>query len=256
MFLSIDVGNTQTALGLFDHDGTMVQGWRMTTDATQTSDMLHSQLFTFFQKDGINLTQVEAGGISCVVPVITRAWTRCFENLLHKPLTSINALSTHNIRFTISHPEFIGADRIANSVAAVERYGCPVIVVDFGTATNLDVVDKNGVFRGGAISPGIMISANALFARAAKLSSIPIKAPENVLGNNTESAVQAGIVIGAAAQAEGLVSRTLKEPGIEGATVIATGGLANTVSEATDIFDVVDPQLTLRGISLIWKQSQ
>ena len=234
MFLSIDVGNTQTAIGLFDSEGTMVRGWRMPTDQSDTSDILHGRLFTFFQKDGLNLNDVEAGGLSCVVPVITRAWQRCFN---------------------IPHPELVGADRIANSVAATERYGYPVIVVDFGTATNLDVVDKDGVFRGGAISPGIMISANALFARAAKLSSIPIKAPETVLGNTTESAVQAGIVVGAAAQAEGLVARTLKEPGIEGATVIATGGLANTVSEATDVFDVVDPQLTMRGIYLIWKQS-
>ena len=245
MFLSIDVGNTQTAIGLFDSEGTMVRGWRMPTDQSDTSDILHGRLFTFFQKDGLSLDDVEAGGLSCVVPVITRAWQRCFELLLNKPLTRINALSTDKIRFNIPHPELVGADRVANSVAATERYGYPVIVVDFGTATNLDVVDKDGVFRGGAISPGIMISANALFARAAKLSSIPIKAPETVLGNTTESAVQA----------EGLVARTLKEPGIEGATVIATGGLANTVSEATDVFDVVDPQLTMRGIYLIWKQS-
>ncbi len=223
MFLSIDVGNTQTAIGLFDSEGTMVRGWRMPTDQSDTSDILHGRLFTFFQKDGLNLNDVEAGGLSCVVPVITRAWQRCFELLLNKPLTRINALSTDKIRFNIPHPELVGADRVANSVAATERYGYPVIVVDFGTATNLDVVDKDGVFRGGAIS--------------------------------TESAVQAGIVVGAAAQAEGLVARTLKEPGIEGATVIATGGLANTVSEATDVFDVVDPQLTMRGIYLIWKQS-
>ena len=239
MFLSIDVGNTQTAIGLFDSEGTMVRGWRMPTDQSDTSDILHGRLFTFFQKAGLSLDDVEAGGLSCVVPVITRAWQRCFELLLNKPLTRINALSTDKIRFNIPHPELVGADRVANSVAATERYGYPVIVVDFGTATNLDVVDKDGVFRGGA----------------AKLSSIPIQAPETVLGNTTESAVQAGIVVGAAAQAEGLVARTLKEPGIEGATVIATGGLANTVSEATDVFDVVDPQLTMRGIYLIWKQS-
>ena len=255
MFLAIDVGNTQTTLGLFDEKGQMLHGWRMSTNSIDTADMLHGRLFTFFMKDGLLLDDISAGGIACVVPAISRAWKRCFELLLNKPLTRINALSTDKIRFNIPHPELVGADRIANSVAATERYGYPVIVVDFGTATNLDVVDKDGVFRGGAISPGIMISANALFARAAKLSSIPIKTPETVLGNTTESAVQAGIVVGAAAQAEGLVTRTLKEPGIEGATVIATGGLANTVSEATDVFDVVDPQLTMRGIYLIWKQS-
>ena len=151
MFLSIDVGNTQTAIGLFDSEGTMVRGWRMPTDQSDTSDILHGRLFTFFQKDGLSLDDVEAGGLSCVVPVITRAWQRCFELLLNKPLTRINALSTDKIRFNIPHPELVGADRVANSVAATERYGYPVIVVDFGTATNLDVVDKDGVFRGGAI---------------------------------------------------------------------------------------------------------
>ena len=177
MFLSIDVGNTQTAIGLFDSEGTMVRGWRMPTDQSDTSDILHGRLFTFFQKDGLSLDDVEAGGLSCVVPVITRAWQRCFELLLNKPLTRINALSTDKIRFNIPHPELVGADRVANSVAATERYGYPVIVVDFGTATNLDVVDKDGVFRGGAISPGIMISANALFVRAASSPAFLLRHP-------------------------------------------------------------------------------
>ena len=152
------------------------------------------------------------------------------------------------------HPERVGADRIANAVAARDRYGSPVVVVDFGTATNIDVVDDSGAYRGGAISHGLMLSENALFERAAKLSSIPIEAPASALGDDTESAVQSGLVIGAAAQAEGLVARILQEPGIGGAKIIATGGLAKTVSVATDVFDVVDPELTLRGIYLIWKR--
>ena len=152
----------------------------------------------------------------------------------------------------LQNPKKVGADRIANAVAAIKSYGSPVIVVDFGTATNIDVVDRTGTYRGGTIAPGLMLSAEALFARAAKLSSVPIAAPEHALGDSTESALQSGLVIGAAAQAEGLVARIKAELDIEDATVVGTGGLARTVSVATDLFDVVDPDLTLRGIREIW----
>ena len=149
-------------------------------------------------------------------------------------------------------PRSVGADRIANAVAARADYGAPVIVVDFGTATNIDVVDATGAYRGGTISPGLIISASALFERAAKLSSVPIEAPVSVLGDTTETAVQSGLVIGAAAQAEGLVARIKAELDIESAPVVGTGGLARTVSQATDVFDSIDPDLTLRGIRDIW----
>ena len=125
-------------------------------------------------------------------------------------------------------------------------------MVDFGTATNIDVVDRAGAYRGGTIAPGLILSAEALFARAAKLSSVPIEAPAHALGDSTETAVQSGLVIGAAAQAEGLVARIKAELDIADATVVGTGGLARTVSVATDLFDVVDPDLTLRGIREIW----
>ena len=146
----------------------------------------------------------------------------------------------------------VGADRIANAIAAEQTYGAPVIVVDFGTATNIDVVDERGAYRGGAISPGLMLSANALFSKAAKLASIPVIAPGRALGDTTETAMQSGLVNGAAAQAEGLVSRIKAELGCPDATVVGTGGLARTVSAATDLFDVIDPDLTLRGIREIW----
>ena len=125
-------------------------------------------------------------------------------------------------------------------------------MVDFGTATNIDVVDQNGAYRGGTIGPGLMLSADALFARAAKLSSVPVENPEHALGDSTEAALQSGLVIGAAAQAEGLVARIKRELDAPNATVVGTGGLARTVSKATDLFDAVDPDLTLRGIREIW----
>lgn len=256
MFLSIDVGNTQTTLGLYDTEGVGQAGWRLATVPTDTSDMLRASLHDFFAMDGEDLDGVEAAGLACVVPVLARAWTRCLEREIGvKPLL-ITSEMAGGLNVGLPNRATIGADRLANAVAAQESYGSPVIVVDFGTATNIDVVDRDGVYRGGAISPGVMVSAAALFSHAAKLSSVPIEAPAHALGDTTETAVQSGLVIGAAAQAEGLVARIKGELDIPDAQVVATGGLARTVSAATDLFDVVDDDLTLRGVFLIWQNHE
>lgn len=251
MFLAIDVGNTQTTLGLYDSEGTGLVGWRMATNAADTSDMLHACLYAYFVKDGLNLRDVEEAALACVVPVLARAWSKCLEALLgHEPLV-ITAACDCGIELDIPEPTRLGADRIANAVAARDSYGAPVIVVDFGTATNIDVVDEKGAYRGGTIGPGLMLSANALFSRAAKISSVPIEVPPHTLGDTTQTAVQSGLVIGAAVQAEGLVKRIKDELGIHNAKVIGTGGLAHTVSAATTLFDEIDPDLTMRGIRTI-----
>ena len=252
MFLAIDVGNTQTTLGLFDEDGSLVRGWRMATDATDTSDALHARLFSYFVKDGLELGLVGDAGVASVVPALERAWRRCLEGHLgHEPLV-VRPGHACGMEIAMPQPRQVGADRIANAVAARSTYGAPVVVVDFGTATNIDVVDADGRYRGGAISPGLMLSAGALVSRAAKLASIPIEAPARALGDTTETAMQSGLVIGAAAQAEGLVARIKAEIGAPTATVVGTGGLARTVAQATTLFDVIDPDLTLRGIREIW----
>lgn len=252
MLLTIDVGNTQTTIGLFAKDGTNLIGWRMPTLHSDTSDSLRSRLHGYFAMDGFAFDEVEDACVASVVPVLTRAWLRCFQRMLgHDPLL-VGPGASCGMPLDLQNPKKVGADRIANAVAAIKSYGSPVIVVDFGTATNIDVVDRTGTYRGGTIAPGLMLSAEALFARAAKLSSVPIAAPEHALGDSTESALQSGLVIGAAAQAEGLVARIKAELDIEDATVVGTGGLARTVSVATDLFDVVDPDLTLRGIREIW----
>ena len=252
MLLTIDVGNTQTTIGLFGDDGTNVSGWRMPTLHTDTSDSLRSRLHGYFAMDGHDFGAVQDAVVASVVPVLTRAWLRCFQRMLgHDPLL-VGAGASCGMELKLQNPGAVGADRIANAVAAVNSYGAPVIVVDFGTATNIDVVDRSGAYRGGTIAPGLILSADALFARAAKLSSVPIEAPAHALGDSTETALQSGLVIGAAAQAEGLVARIKKELRIEDATVVGTGGLARTVSVATDLFDAIDPDLTLRGIREIW----
>ena len=256
MFLASDVGNTQTTLGLFGEDGAFVRGWRMSTTATDTSDMLHSRLWGFFMKDGLSLADVTDAGVASVVPALERAWRRCLEvHLGHDPLV-VRAGENYGMQVAMPNPRQVGADRIANAIAARTTYGAPVIVVDFGTATNIDVVDEDGAYRGGAISPGLMLSAGALFSRAAKLASIPVGAPEGALGDSTEAALQSGLVIGAAAQAEGLVARIRAELGAPDATVVGTGGLARTVARATTLFDAIDPDLTLRGIREIWLLSR
>lgn len=253
MLLTIDVGNTQTTIGLFASDGTNLMCWRMPTQHTDTSDSLRSRLHGYFAMDGFNFKRVTDAAVASVVPVLTRAWLRCFQRMLgHDPLLVGNGAHC-GMKLDLNNPERVGADRIANAVAAIKSYGAPVVVVDFGTATNIDVVDRNGSYRGGTIGPGLMLSADALFARAAKLSSVPIEVPPHALGDSTETALQSGLVIGAAAQAEGLVARIKGELDIEDATVVGTGGLARTVSAATRLFDVIDPDLTLRGIREIWR---
>ena len=248
MFLAVDVGNTQTALGLYDETGAPVMGWRMATVATDTSDMLHSRLWGYFAKDGLDLGTVTQAGVACVVPVLARAWRKCLKAVMGTEPHIIDPRNDYGLEIDMPNPRQVGADRIANAIAARERYGAPVIVVDFGTATNIDVVDARGAYRGGTIAPGLMLSADALFSRAAKLSSVPIEVPPAALGTDTETAVQSGLVIGAAVQAEGLVARIKAELGIENAPVIGAGGLARTVSGATDLFDHIDGDLTLRGI--------
>ncbi len=248
MFLSIDVGNTHTTIGLFNRQGESVRSWRMPSQATDTADTLRARLFGFFTMDGLEFDEVTSAGVASVVPALTRAWQMALFAILGADPLVIAAGNSYGMPIDMPHPETVGADRIANAIAAVKTYGAPVIVVDFGTATNIDVVDQRGAYRGGAISPGLMLSAGALFSKAAKLASIPVTAPEHALGNTTETAIQSGLVIGAAAQAEGLVARIKAELGAPEATVVGTGGLASTVAQATELFDHIDPTLTLRGI--------
>ncbi len=256
MFLSIDVGNTQTTIGLFSRKGDAVHSWRMPSQHADTADTLRARLFGFFTMDGFELGEVTSAGVASVVPTLTRAWQVTLTTILDGEPLMVAPGNSYGMPIDMPNPETVGADRIANAIAAIKTYGAPVIVVDFGTATNIDVVDQAGAYRGGAISPGLMLSAGALFSKAAKLASIPVVAPAHALGNSTETAIQSGLVIGAAAQAEGLVGRIKAELGAPDATVVGTGGLASTVAQATDLFDAVDPNLTLRGIRDIWLYSQ
>ena len=260
MFLSVDVGNTQTTLGLFDEEGALLRQWRMATDRTDTADELHERLFGYFQMWGLDLMSVDYVAIASVVPILAQSWQRMARTAFEAEPLMIDATRDCGIEIDMPDPRQVGADRIANALAAKATYGAPVIVVDFGTATNIDVVDARGAFRGGAIMPGLLLSENALFSRAAKLSSVPLVVPPRALGNSTETAVQSGVVIGAATQIEGLVERIQRELAAEGdnvprATVVGTGGYSETISQATDIFDALDPDVTICGIYQIYRHA-
>lgn len=295
MFLSIDVGNTQTTIGLLER-GEIRHHWRLKTDRNDTSDELHAHLREFLRLRALSLDVVNAAAVASVVPVLTAMWETALADALGEKPGIVRGSRDCCMPIAMPYPEQVGADRIANAVEARDLYGAPAIVVDFGTATNIDVVDTEGRYRGGCIAPGLMLSASALFSRAAKLASIPIEVPPSAIGDTTEHALQAGLVLGVAAQAEGLVARIkaqladeaeqrvldeartagqVRAPG-EPATpdaetaeraeaartaalacpVVATGGLSRIIGEATDLFDTVDLDLTLRGIWRIWQHHQ
>ena len=252
MLLAIDMGNTQTAMGLFDGD-TLVQSWRMPTDRSFTADEIHVRLLGFFRMYGLSLDAVDAIAFAGVVPQLSREWHAVAERIAACAVV-VGPQTAAVTKLRAASPEQVGADRIANAVAAERFYGAPAIVVDFGTATNIDVIDDEGYYIGGAIAPGIRISMDALTARAAKLASVPLETPEHAIGRDTVECVQVGAVMGAAAMAEGLVARIKRELGAPHATVIATGGLASVVAGSTDVFDVVDGQLTIKGICEIYRR--
>lgn len=261
MLLAIDVGNTQTTLGLFEIDGTLIKQWRMATDKTDTADELHERLFGFFLMFGLDLFDVRNVALASVVPILTQEWTYLLTNDLQiDDVLLVDATRDCGIEVALRDPASLGADRIANAVAAKIRFGAPVIVVDFGTATNIDVVNRDGAFCGGAIMPGILLSAQSLFSRASKLASVPLEIPPHALGDSTTTAVQSGIVLGAAAQAEGIVARIMAELsetchglGKDELTVVATGGFSHILAPATTLFDAIEPDLTVRGIFHIWE---
>lgn len=254
MLLAVDMGNTQTALGLFDGDR-LVHAWRMPTDRSFTADELHVRLLGYFRMCAMSLKRVDAIAFAGVVPQLSREWRAVAARIATTSVT-IGAETARVTKVRAPHPAEVGADRIANATAAETYYGAPSIVVDFGTATNIDVVDAEGYYIGGAIAPGLRISMEALTDRAARLASVPLEAPAHAIGSTTVEAVQSGLVLGTAALAEGLVRRIKDELGAPDATVIATGGLASIVAGATDAFDVVDGQLTLKGIREIYRRMQ
>ncbi|MDG4657964.1 type III pantothenate kinase [Ectobacillus antri] len=253
MIFVLDVGNTNAVLGVFEQ-GTLRQHWRVETNRNKTEDEYGMLVKELLQHEGIQFSDITGIIISSVVPPIMFALERmCEKYFKRKPLVVGPGIKTGlNIKY--ENPREVGADRIVNAVAAIQMYGGPLVIVDFGTATTYCYIDEHKNYMGGAITPGIMISAEALYSRAAKLPRIEITRPSEVIGRNTVSAMQAGILFGYVGQVEGIVKR-MKEQAKTEPLVVATGGLAKLIAEESDVIDIVDPFLTLKGLYMLYERN-
>ena len=248
MLLAVDVGNTQTVLGLYDAAGHLAEHWRLASDRTRTGDELAVLLGGLLDPDG-----VDGICLSTTVPSIVREYEHVAERWAKVPLLVLGPGVAPGIAIRYDDPREVGPDRIVNAVAAKARYGAPAIVVDFGTSTNFDVVSPAGEYVGGVLSPGIEISMEALFARAARLVNIDFAAPASVIGKTTVAGLQSGLVYGFAGQVDGIVARIRGELEAPEARVIATGGLAELIAPHSASIELVDPFLTLDGLRLVWE---
>jgi type III pantothenate kinase len=254
MLLAIDVGNTQTVLGLLEGQEWVGQ-WRVATEMERTADELGVLVDRLLDLQGRSAEDVDAACLSSTVPVLVRVYEELAERYLRAPILVVGPGIRTGIPILVDDPREAGPDRIVNSLAALERYGAPCVVVDFGTATNFDAVSAAGEYVGGAIAPGIETSMDALFSRAARLVKVDFVAPPEPVGRNTVHALQSGFVFGFAGQIDGIVGRIRSQIG-ESARVVATGGLAGLIAPHSETIELVDPDLTLDGLRLVWERNQ
>lgn len=249
MLLAVDVGNTQTVLGLFAGEE-LAGHWRISSDAATTGDELRVKVGGLLALAGHDVTQVDEVILSSVVPRLTTAWEDVAREACACEAMVVGPGIRTGMTIRYDNPHEVGADRIVNAVAAVEAFGAPLIVVDFGTATTIDVIDADGAYLGGAIAPGVETSAEALFSKAARLSKVDLEAPERAIGTNTRASVQSGLMFGEAAMVDGLVRRVWAELGVE-TPVVATGGLAPRMAPICETVGHVDVDLTLTGLRIV-----
>ena len=250
MLFAIDVGNTNITIGIFDEDK-LIKTFRMISKTSRTSDEYGVFFGEWLMLNGFKLKDIDAVAISSVVPDVMHSLTSGIIKYFDvKPLIVAPGIKT-GIRVAIPNPKELGADRLVDAVAAYEMHGGPVIVIDFGTATTHDLVLADGTFAAGVTSPGIRLSANALWHGTAKLPEVEIKKVDTILGKDTVSSMQAGIYYGYVGQTEYIIRKMKEESGIPDLKVIATGGLGKLISESTDAIDIYDPELTLHGLRII-----
>jgi type III pantothenate kinase len=258
MLLAIDVGNTNIVLGVFDGT-TLVQSWRLQTLRERTADELGLIVDGLFAHSRIERVQVRGIILGSVVPPLTGTIRAMAQRYFGVPALTIEPGVETGMPILYDNPAEVGADRIVNGVAAYERFGRglnrPLIVVDFGTATTLDAITARGEYLGGAICPGVQISADALFQRAARLPRIDVRKPSRIVGRTTVGAMESGLFYGYVGMVEGLVRRMTDELGGT-ATCVATGGLADIIAPETPLIQHVDSDLTLHGLRIVWERNQ
>ena len=255
MLLVVDVGNTNIVLGVYEGE-TLKGHWRISTDRVRTTDEYGVPIMHLFLHDKtVDAEAIDGVIISSVVPPLMPTLERVSRRYFNVEPLVVGPGTKTGMAIKYDNPREVGADRIVNAVAAYEQYGGPIIIIDFGTATTYCAVLANGDYIGGVITPGVMISAEALFQRAAKLPRIEVKDPGQVINRNTVSSMQSGMFYGYVGQVEGLVAR-MKAEMPEGTKVVATGGLAQLIASATDSIDFVEPKLTLEGLRLIYDKNK
>ena len=250
----VDVGNTNTVFGVYSGEE-LVDSFRLSTDRVRTADEYGALLLPLFGRAGLDPRKAEAVVISSVVPPLHLTLDQLARRYFGKKPLFIEPGVKTGMPIRYDNPAEVGADRIVNAVAARERFGAPVIVVDFGTATTFDVVNGAGEYAGGIICPGILISAEALFAQASRLYRVDVRKPADLVGRNTATAMQAGIYYGYVGLVDGILERLMAEiPGIR--TVVATGGQADLIASGSKYIREVDPLLTLTGLKLIYEKNR
>lgn len=254
MILTIDIGNTNTVVGFFEGEN-LLESVRIGSDRTKTNDEYEILLRSLFQLKQININNFEGGIISSVVPSLTGTIVSAAEKIISCKMLKVGPGVKTGLNILYDDPKEVGSDRIVNAVGAIKKYGYPLLILDFGTATTYCVIDRNKNYLGGIIAPGIGISADALFTKTAKLPRVELEAPSKFLNKNTADAMKSGIIFGKVGEVEYLVQHLKEETGIQEAKVIATGGIASIIMNSTDVIDTYDADLTLFGLREIYEKN-
>ncbi len=254
MLLAIDIGNTETTLGVFEGEGLRAT-WHTATVIHRTADEQAALLSSLLGNRGLDSSDIKGVALCSVVPPLTAIHEEMFRRYFNISPMVVRAGVKTGVRILMDNPKEVGADRIVDAAAAHHLYGGPIIIVDLGTATTFDTVSKEGDYLGGAIAPGLVAAAEAMFQRAAMLPYVELVRPDRVIGTNTIDAMKSGIVFGYVSLVEGMVARIQKELGAK-TKVIATGGFAGMIAEETAVIDVVNPDLTLIGLRLVYQMNR